>query len=324
MSFDGSGNYTPPAAPAFPAVGGTTIQAGYYNSVINDIAAALSICITRDGQGKPSANIDWNAKNLTNVATLGAATLTLTNPLAIASGGLNLTAIPANGQIPIGNGATYVLANITGTGGITVTNGAGTIQISFTGGAITASPFTMATARLLGRTTAATGAIEEISIGAGLSLAAGVLSATGGGGVSLAKLTMNNGGAGDASGSQYDGSVAKTLSWNTLGAQPRTPQKQTAGGNSVTPTFNDDIVERSGANGAITLNNPTGTAVDGFGIVIRLKDNGTARAISYGTQYRAMATALPTTTVSNKWLYLGMIFNNADTKWDVVSVVQQA
>lgn len=46
-------------------------------------------------------------------------------------------------------------------------------------GAATGSGLTMATARLLGRTTASSGAIEEISVGTGLSLAAGSLSATG-------------------------------------------------------------------------------------------------------------------------------------------------
>lgn len=43
-------------------------------------------------------------------------------------------------------------------------------------GAYTAAGLTMATARLLGRTTASTGAAEEISIGSGLSLSGGVLS----------------------------------------------------------------------------------------------------------------------------------------------------
>jgi hypothetical protein len=41
---------------------------------------------------------------------------------------------------------------------------------------------TMSTARLLGRTTAGTGTPEEITVGAGLSLSAGSLIATGGGG----------------------------------------------------------------------------------------------------------------------------------------------
>lgn len=47
-------------------------------------------------------------------------------------------------------------------------------------GAITSSGLTQATARLLGRTTAGTGAPEEISVGSGLNLSAGVLTGTGG------------------------------------------------------------------------------------------------------------------------------------------------
>lgn len=47
-------------------------------------------------------------------------------------------------------------------------------------GAATASGLTMATSHLLGRTTASTGAVEEIAIGAGLSMASGVLSAVSG------------------------------------------------------------------------------------------------------------------------------------------------
>jgi len=62
-------------------------------------------------------------------------------------------------------------------------NGSGTLAWStaVVPGAITTSGLTQATARILGRTTAATGAIEEITIGSGLTLAAGSLTATGGG-----------------------------------------------------------------------------------------------------------------------------------------------
>lgn len=106
--------------------------------------------------------------------------------------------------------------------------------------------------------------------------------------------------------------------------QERAPRIQTAGSNSVTPTFNDDLVRRSAATAGITLNNPTGTAVDGHGIVVELKDNGTARAIAFGSQYRAVGVILPVSTVAGKILELGMFYSAPDTKWNVVSVAQEA
>lgn len=72
------------------------------------------------------------------------------------------------------------------------------------------------------------------------------------------------------------------------------------------------------------LANPSGSAIDGIGMVIRIKDNGTARAISYGSQYRAIGVTLPTTTVINKTLYLACIWNQTDSKVDVLAVAQEA
>ncbi len=48
-------------------------------------------------------------------------------------------------------------------------------------GSITTSGLTQNTSRLLGRTTASSGAVEEITVGAGLSLSGGTLAASGGG-----------------------------------------------------------------------------------------------------------------------------------------------
>lgn len=51
--------------------------------------------------------------------------------LGVANGGTANTAVPTNGQLLIGNGATYALATLTGTANqITVTNGAGTITLA--------------------------------------------------------------------------------------------------------------------------------------------------------------------------------------------------
>lgn len=93
---------------------------------------------------------------------------------------------------------------------------------------------------------------------------------------------------------------------------------------TVTPTFDDDIVLITAQAAALALANPTGTPINGLGMVIRIKDNGTARAITYGSEYRAIGVTLPTTTVISKTLYLAMIYNDTDTKWDVLAVGQEA
>lgn len=93
---------------------------------------------------------------------------------------------------------------------------------------------------------------------------------------------------------------------------------------TVTPTFANDLVKVTALAAACQLLNPTGTAIDGHGIVIRIKDNGTARALTYDTQYRAMGVTLPTTTVLGKTLYLGGVWNAEDTKLDILSVAQEA
>lgn len=76
--------------------------------------------------------------------------------------------------------------------------------------------------------------------------------------------------------------------------------------------------------GALKLNNPSGTATAGQKLIVRIKDDGAARALTYDTQFRAMGVALPSTTVLSKTLYMGFIFNATDTKWDLVASAQEA
>lgn len=93
---------------------------------------------------------------------------------------------------------------------------------------------------------------------------------------------------------------------------------------TVTPTFLNDQVNITAQAVGLTLANPTGTAVSGKGIAIRVKDNGVARTITYGAQYRPIGVTLTTTTVPNKMLYLGGIWNATDSKLDIVAVAQEA
>lgn len=76
--------------------------------------------------------------------------------------------------------------------------------------------------------------------------------------------------------------------------------------------------------GVLKFNNPGGTPVAGNKLIIRIKDDGTARALTYDTQFRAMGNALPSTTVISKTLYMGFIWNATDSKWDLVAVAQEA
>jgi len=85
-----------------------------------------------------------------------------------------------------------------------------------------------------------------------------------------------------------------------------------------------DIFVITAQAGALLFNAPGGTPVQGERLVIRIKDNGTARALTWNAVFRAMGTALPTTTVLSKTLYLGFFYNSTDTKWDLVASAQEA
>lgn len=122
-----------------------------------------------------------------------------------------------------------------------------------------------------------------------------------------------------------DAGTSKRATASAVSALARVPAVQSvASAATVTPTFADDLVKITAQAAALALENPTGTAVEGWGIVIRIKDNGTPRAISYGTQYRAIGITLPTTTVANKTTYIAMVFNTTDTKWDCIATGTEA
>src|SRR5436190_5114068 len=62
-------------------------------------------------------------------------------------------------------------------------------------------------------------------------------SSAGGGGTTTNALTMNNGGAGDASGTTFNGSAARTLSYNTIGAQAALSGTGNVSFSGTTPSY---------------------------------------------------------------------------------------
>lgn len=69
---------------------------------------------------------------------------------------------------------------------------------------------------------------------------------------------------------------------------------------------------------------PSGTPTDGQKLLLRVRDNGTARALGFSAVYRPIGQALPTVTSAGKTLYLGFIFNGADQCWDCLAQAQEA
>ena len=103
------------------------------------------------------------------------------------------------------------------------------------------------------------------------------------------------------------------------------PRVQTvASSATVTPTATNDLVTITAQAVGLTLANPTGSFAQGQALMVRIKDNGTARTIAFGANYRGIGITLPSTTVISKTIYLGIIYNSTDGKWDVIGLNQEA
>jgi hypothetical protein len=98
---------------------------------------------------------------------------------------------------------------------------------------------------------------------------------------------------------------------------------------SATPTINSDncdVVNITALAAAITsmTSGLTGTPNDADQLEFRIKDNGTARAITWGTSYVAGPTALPTTTTVSKALHVYFEWDAAQSKWVCMSAGSDA
>jgi hypothetical protein len=71
---------------------------------------------------------------------------------------------------------------------------------------------------------------------------------------------------------------------------------------------------------AITGFTMTGTPINGQLLWIAITDNGTPRAITWGTSFEASTVALPTTTVASTRLDTLFAWNTATSKWRILAV----
>lgn len=93
---------------------------------------------------------------------------------------------------------------------------------------------------------------------------------------------------------------------------------------SATPTINTDNTDVASITGlaqAITsmTTNLSGTPVDGDMLMIRITDDGTARAIAWGASFESSTVTLPPTTVISTMLAVGFLWNTASSKWRCIA-----
>ena len=105
----------------------------------------------------------------------------------------------------------------------------------------------------------------------------------------------------------------------------RITKRTSSSASSATPTpdiDNEDVFILTALASAALLTNPTGTPTDGQPLIVRIKDNGTPRALTFDTAYRASTDLpFPTTTITSKTMYLGFIYNGADAVWDMIALL---
>ncbi len=127
---------------------------------------------------------------------------------------------------------------------------------------------------------------------------------------------------------QPSGTVVGTSDTQTLSNKRTTPRVTTIT-SSATPTINTDncdcvtITALAAAISTMTTN-LSGTPTNFDKLIFRIKDDGTARAISWGASFVAKGVALPTTTVISKLLTVGFIYDTVATTWGCVASAQEA
>lgn len=100
--------------------------------------------------------------------------------------------------------------------------------------------------------------------------------------------------------------------------------RQVASDTTPDPSFDtEDVYEITALAGNAVFPAIVGTPTNRQSMLIIIKDNGSARTLTWHSSYRAVGTYLPTTTVAGKVVYVGGVWNAAASKFDVLATAQE-
>lgn len=314
-------------------------QSDFAGNTIQSGAAAIGGAITSGGVAVPTISSTSTLTNKTLTApvmttpTLGVATATSVNKVAITAPATSATLTIANGKTLTANNS----ITLAGTDATTMTFPSSTDTIAGLAAVQTITgAWSFNDAKLIlngltsGTTTLKSGAIAGTSV-ITLPVATDTL---------VGKATTDTLTNKTLTAPVLSGTLTGTY---TIGGTPTFPativdtttaQTQTnkritkrvgTTASSATPTINTDnfdmyrITAQAAAITSFTTN-LTGTPTDGQTIIISITDNGTARAITWGASFEASTVPLPTTTVISTRLDVGFVWNTVTSKWRCIAV----
>jgi len=123
-----------------------------------------------------------------------------------------------------------------------------------------------------------------------------------------------------AQGAKADTAVQPTSAQTLTNKRITLRVSTTATTATLTPDADSfDLVAVSAQAGALTIAAPSGTPTDGQRLMIRIRDNGTTRALTWNAAYSAYSSDLATTTVVSSTMIYEFMWNAATSKWDLFS-----
>jgi len=348
VSF-GSTGLTPSTATGGVVTVAGTLAVANGGSGVTSSSGANSI-VLRDASGNITTNATFNG--FTSVAASGT-TITLTaasTPVySVTGSGGQVIQLP--NATTLANGAIFSFNNNQSSGAITVNNASATLIASIpSGGYVTVVLLSNATSagswdrhdQTPSNTSWSTNTLDYPgSITSATWNGVAVAANRGGTGVannSASTITISG-----AFGTTFTVSGTTALTLPTTGTLSTLAGTETLTNKRITPrvssaanitsplAWNSDNFDQYASTAqseALTISADAGTPTDGQKMIFRFKDNGTARALTWTTgsskSFRAVGITLPTTTVASKTLYVGCVYNSADSRWDAIATAQEA